>query len=120
VKGVAVTAAHIALGRQGEDLAAGWYRRRGYEVVARNWRCPLGEIDLVARRRRVIVICEVKTRRSDAFGAPALAVGAVKQQRLRRLAAQWLATSGPRGLVEVRFDVVAISGDRVDVFEAAF
>jgi putative endonuclease len=113
-------AAHILLGQQGEDLAAAWYRRHGYTIAARNWRCPLGEIDLVARRRRLVVISEVKTRRSDAFGAPALAVGAAKQQRLRRLAAEWLAAHRPRRHVDVRFDVVAISGGRVEVFENAF
>lgn len=115
-----MTAAHILLGQRGEDLAAAWYRRHGYDVVARNWRCSLGEIDLVARRRRLVVISEVKTRRSDAFGAPALAVGSAKQQRLRRLAAEWLAVNRPRRHVDVRFDVVAISGGRVEVFENAF
>jgi putative endonuclease len=115
-----MVAAHILLGQQGEDLAAAWYMQRGYDVLARNWRCPLGEIDLIARRRKVVVICEVKTRTSDRFGVPALAVGTAKQQRLRRLAAEWLADNRPRGRVEVRFDVVAISGERVDVFENAF
>ena len=57
----------------------------------RNWRCAIGEIDLIVRRGRTLVVCEVKARKSDAFGVPALAVGAAKQQRLRRLAAAWLA-----------------------------
>ena len=103
----------------GEDVAAAWYVRRGYDVVARNWRCPAGEIDLVVRRGRTLVVCEVKARRSDAYGPAAAAVGPVKQQRLRRLAAAWLAASGVRG-VEVRFDVVAITGDQLDVVTDAF
>ena len=70
-----VVAAHIAYGQRGEELAAQWYRRNGYTVVARNWRCAIGEIDLLARRGATLVVCEVKTRRSDAFGVPALAVG---------------------------------------------
>jgi putative endonuclease len=115
-----VVAAHIEYGRRGEDRAADWYRARGYEIVCRNWRCAAGEIDLIARRGRVIVVCEVKARRSNAFGVPALAVGAAKQQRLRRLAAAWLADHRSGRLVEVRFDVVAVTGDRVDVYERAF
>lgn len=115
-----VVAAHIELGRFGEDLAAEWYRRRGYRVVDRNWRTSSGEIDLVVRRGRLVVIAEVKTRRTDAFGVPALAVGVVKQQRLRRLAATWLAERRIRRRVDVRFDVVAVTGDAVEVYEGAF
>jgi putative endonuclease len=111
--------AHLERGRQGEELAAAWYRERGFELVARNWRCPTGEVDLIARRGRLLVVCEVKSRRDDTYGGPAAAVGRVKQQRLRRLAAEWLATTGVHG-VEVRFDVVAITGTRVEVIAAAF
>jgi putative endonuclease len=110
---------NIARGRWGEDIAAAWYARRGYDVLARNWRCRAGEIDLVVRRGRVVVVCEVKARRTDAYGPAASAVGPAKQQRLRRLAAEWLATSHVRG-VEVRFDVVAITGDEIDVVTDAF
>jgi putative endonuclease len=113
-------AAHIAVGRQGEDLAASWYRQQGYEVVGRNWRTTIGEIDLIARRGRLLVVCEVKTRTSGFFGSPALAVGAVKQQRLRRLAAAWLATQRRRPHYDVRFDVVAVTGGEVTVYENAF
>jgi putative endonuclease len=67
----------------------------------------------------VVVVVEVKARRSDAYGPAAAAVGLVKQRRLRRLAAEWLASSGVGG-VEVRFDVVAITGDQVDVIAGAF
>ena len=111
--------AHLDRGRRGEDLAAAWYHDHGYAVVARNWRCPDGEIDVVARRGRLVVVCEVKARRTDAFGPAAAAVGPVKQQRLRRLAATWLATSACRG-VDVRFDVVAITGDQIEVVTDAF
>jgi putative endonuclease len=112
-------APNLVRGRWGEDLAARWYTDRGYRVVARNWRCPAGEVDLVARRDGVVVVVEVKARRTEAFGPAAAAVGPVKQQRLRRLAAEWLAISGIRG-VEVRFDVVAVTGTEIDVIEAAF
>jgi putative endonuclease len=115
-----MVAAHIEYGRRGEERAAAWYAARGYEIVCRNWRCAVGEIDLIARRGRMLVICEVKARRSDAFGIPALAVGAAKQRRLRRLAAAWLAGYRSGRNVEVRFDVVAVTGDDVDVYESAF
>lgn len=96
-----------AFGREGEDLAAQMYQRRGFDVLARNYRCEHGEVDIVARRGRRIVFCEVKTRRSDRFGLPAEAVGPVKQARLRRLAAHWLGSFHP-GAAEVRFDVVSV------------
>lgn len=79
------------LARRGEDLAAQWYEEHGYEVVARNWSCRAGELDIVARRGQELVFCEVKARSSVAFGLPAEAVGVAKQARLRRLATLWLA-----------------------------
>jgi putative endonuclease len=115
-----MVAAHIAYGRRGEDLAAEWYLRRGYTVVGRNWRCPSGELDLIVRRGRMLVFCEVKARRSDAFAPPALAVGPAKQQRLRRLAAAWLTDHRAGRDLDVRFDVAAVTGDLVDVYENAF
>src|SRR5207253_2258027 len=87
---VPVTLERRALGMSGEDLAAAWYEANGYEVLARNWRCREGELDLVVRRGRTIVFCEVKTRGSDAFGLPVEAVSRSKRQRVRVLAATWL------------------------------
>jgi putative endonuclease len=107
------------LGAAGEARAAEWYRRAGYEVVARNWRCREGEIDLVVRNRATLVFCEVKTRSSDRFGLPVEAVTPAKQRRIRGLAARFLHDhDGP--VPGIRFDVVSVMGDRVDVLEAAF
>lgn len=111
--------ANKALGAYGEAVVADWYRARGYTVVARNWRCREGEIDLILVRDELVVFCEVKTRRTDAFGLPAEAVGWKKQQRLRRLAARWLAESGSRS-EDVRFDVASVVASRVTVIESAF
>jgi putative endonuclease len=108
-----------AVGQRGEDLAVAWYEARGYAVVARNWRTAEGEIDLVARRGRVVVIAEVKARSSDRFGHPAEEVVREKQRRLRRLAAAWLRENKVRG-VGVRFDVVAVLAGTVEVLEDAF
>jgi putative endonuclease len=114
-----MTSPRQALGAHGEDRAAAWYRAHGYEVVARNWRCRDGELDLILRQGSTLVFCEVKTRRTDAFGAPAEAVTRTKQQRIRRLAARWLDEHDVRAGA-LRFDVVAILGRDLEVIEAAF
>lgn len=115
-----MTQGRRALGDHGEALAAGWYAAQGYEVVARNWRSAGGEIDLVLRRGRELVFCEVKTRTSDRFGTPAEAVTPLKQRRIRRLAAAYLVERRPPGGCVVRFDVAAVSGRDVEVIERAF
>lgn len=70
------------LGAAGERLAAGWLENHSYRILARNWRCPYGELDLVAEREGTLVAVEVKTRRGDAMGAPEEAVTPTKQRRL--------------------------------------
>lgn len=107
------------MGARGETLAADWYRRRGYQVLERNWRCRNGELDLVASRRGELVFCEVKTRTSRRFGHPAEAVTAAKQRRIRSLALQWIAARGVHA-TRLRFDVAAVEGRRVQVWTAAF
>jgi putative endonuclease len=114
-----VTRKRLARGAAGEDLAAAWYEANGYELLARNWRCPDGELDLVAAQGETLVFCEVKARSSDAFGVPAEAVTATKQARLRRLATRWLDASDRRPR-ELRFDVAAVLGDDLEVIENAF
>jgi putative endonuclease len=114
-----LTLARRALGDSGEDAAAAWYEANGYEVVARIWRCREGELDLVVRRARTIVFCEVKTRTTDRFGVPAEAVTYEKRQRIRVLAAKWL-TDAPVRAREIRFDVAAVMGGVVEVIEGAF
>jgi putative endonuclease len=107
------------LGAQGEEAVAGWYESSGYEVLARNWRCPQGEMDLVLRRGDLIVFCEVKTRSTSAFGAPVEAVTRAKQLRLRRVATRWLEQDSPHG-AQLRFDVASVLGGVVEVVEGAF
>lgn len=106
-----------ALGRRGEEAAASFLTARGLVVVARNWRCREGELDIVARERDTLVFCEVKTRRGVGFGAPLDAITPVKQARLRRLASAYLAeVGGHRG--PIRMDAVGIvwhDDDRLDV-----
>ncbi len=99
------------LGRSGEDLAAGQYLRDGYRIVARNFRCGQGEIDIIAALDHTLVFCEVKTRSTDFFGDPIEAVNRTKQARLRRLAAVWLSQNPAAGMA-LRFDVVSVVADR--------
>jgi len=96
-----------AVGRYGEDVAVRHLTDAGLEIVARNWRCAEGEIDIVARERGALVICEVKTRSSVRFGLPAEAITRAKADRLRRLAYLWLQDHPAHG-AEVRFDVVSV------------
>jgi len=108
-----------ALGDYGERRAAAWYEQRGYQVLARQWRCRQGELDLVLRRGGLVVFCEVKARSGPSFGTPAEAVTPAKQARIRRLAALWLAEARA-GAAELRFDVACVTGGRIAVLEAAF
>ena len=111
------------LGGAGEDLAAAALKKQGYKILERNYTCTLGEIDLIARQGQTLVFIEVKTRRSERFGAPQDAVSPAKQARLRRLADYYLKQKR-LGQVPVRFDVVAITfaGDapQVEIIQAAF
>ena len=115
--------ARQTLGKWGEDLACAELTRRGYEILARRYRCRFGEIDIVCRHRGVTVFVEVKTRRAGAYGGGELAVTAAKQRRIARMAVDFVAR---RKLHDepCRFDVVAISlqegQPRVDVYENAF
>jgi putative endonuclease len=95
------------LGRRGEDLAVDFLQRSGYEILARNWRTPTGEVDIVARMGAVTAIVEVKTRRTIASGHPFEAVTFWKLRRLRALAAEWSAADTRRSTV-LRIDVVGV------------
>lgn len=110
--------------RDGERAAWESYRARGYRLVARNWRSPLGELDLVVARDDLLVFCEVKARASALRGGPHDAVTPAKQRKLRQLAEAFLATARPPA-ARFRFDVASVSwreGGRPDVnlFEDAF
>ncbi len=119
--------ARRVLGIRGEQAALVLSLRRGVTLVARNWRCSLGEIDLVLRRRDLVVFCEVKTRRGARVGAGFEAVDARKRRKLRALAEVFLLThaSAP---VALRFDVASVAigmgerpgGAQVELFEDAF
>ncbi|MCL2465888.1 MAG: YraN family protein [Micrococcales bacterium] len=100
-----------AVGKFGEQVAADHLEAAGLEVLDRNWRCTHGELDLVASDGCELVVVEVKTRRSTAFGTPAEAVTWRKLARLRRLAAAWLSAHDEHPQ-SVRIDVVAVTVPR--------
>lgn len=96
-----------ALGAYGELLAARYLTAQGMVLLDHNWRCPVGELDLVLREGRTLVICEVKTRTSHDYGTPHEAIDRTKIDRLRRLASAWLRvhTAHPD---DIRLDLVAV------------
>ena len=96
------------LGRRGEDYAAAFLTDAGYRLVERNWRCPQGEIDIIAERAGEVVFVEVKTRSSLAFGHPFEAITAAKLARLRRLAAAWCGQATMRP-TRIRIDAIAVT-----------
>jgi putative endonuclease len=97
------------IGALGEQLAVDHLTSLGLLVLARNWRCRYGELDVIAAdaERRTVVFVEVKTRTSDRFGGVAEAVTPQKLRRLRRLAGLWL-SSQDRGWAAVRIDVIGV------------
>ena len=125
----ASAAARVARGKWAEDLVARWYEQHGYVIVARNWRCKRGELDVVACKDSVLVVCEVKARASNAFGTPAEAVTPAKQLKVRRATADFRASmrrskDSLASLVNiaraVRFDVACVLGTQLEMLEDIF
>lgn len=105
------------LGKEGERIAENYLRKKGYRLVERNYRCPVGELDLIALDRRVIVFVEVKTRSDDRFGVPLESVHRHKQRKMIK-AALFFLTKHRLDHREARFDVIGISlGGREPVVE---
>jgi putative endonuclease len=102
-----VTEARQALGRKGEAAARVYLERRGVRILAANYTCAAGEIDLIGQERDAILFIEVKTRTSEAFGPPHLADHQRKQRQIVR-AVQWYLGGGKGKGLQPRFDVVAV------------
>ncbi|MCR3922808.1 MAG: YraN family protein [Firmicutes bacterium] len=110
-----------ALGQRGEVVAATFLKNLGYTILAKNWRCERGELDLVAKDGQILVFIEVKTRKSYRRGTPAEAVDTRKQEKLRLLAHYYIHQTGNTAPA-YRFDVVAVDGksEEVTLFKNAF
>jgi putative endonuclease len=104
--------AKSAIGAYGERVAVEHLQDAGYEIVDRNWRCDIGEIDVVAFDGATVVVCEVKTRSGLGYGSGLEAVTGEKAARLRRLGRRWLAATGAPSWVGLRFDVIAVHRGR--------
>jgi putative endonuclease len=113
----------ISTGKRGEELAAAYLAEAGYRIIERNYRCLFGEIDIVAEEGETLVFVEVKSRRSDAYGDPQLAVGHEKQKKISRIAMNYLSERRLRHR-PARFDVVAVkllpAGHRIELIRNAF
>ena len=119
-----MTRERLALGAWGEERAGEFLQARGWTILARNFRCPLGEVDIIARDGNQLIFVEVKTRRTTAFGLPQEAVGSRKQQQLIRVA-QWYLKGYKDQRINPRFDVLAVLWQRdgtaqIDHFVNAF
>jgi len=111
--------AHLRLGQRGERLAASLLRELGLEVLLRNYSCPAGEIDIVARDGEVLCFVEVKTRRRVGRARPAAAVGTAKRKRIARTARRYLHDLSTPDLLH-RFDIVEIVLDGWSVRDARY
>ena len=115
-------AEHNDLGKQGEELAAEFLGKKGYKILERNWRLGKNEIDIIAADGKYIVVVEVKTRQSAAFGEPETAVTLEKQRALIRAANAYVRYRNIHS--EVRFDILSIiltkSSEQIHHIEDAF
>ena len=108
-----------ARGRWAEDLVARWYERQGFQILARNWRISTGELDVVARKDNLVVVCEVKARATNAFGTPAEAMTARKQFVVRRTAFKFVRDHQLQNCV-LRCDVACVTGTQLEVLIDSF
>jgi len=109
----------ISIGATAEERAADALYRRGYQVIERNYRCKVGELDIVAREGPTLVFVEVRSRQSGTFGSALDAVGWRKQAKVSRVAAYYISVRRPR-FETARFDVVAITGEEIVVVKDAW
>ncbi|MDD4997619.1 MAG: YraN family protein [Syntrophales bacterium] len=118
-----MTFRRMRTGKQGEDLAAAHLAENGYRILERNYRSVFGEIDIVAEEGDTLVFVEVKSRRSEAYGDPQLAVGPKKQRKISRVAMSYLSEKGWNRR-PARFDIVAVklrpSGNLIELIRNAF
>lgn len=106
------------VGERGEEIACDYLRAQGYEIIERNWRCPFGEADIIAREGETLVFVEVKARTGSGFGGPEGALTMGKRKRLIATARAYL--SGVGNDPTVRFDLVALERGKVKLYRNAF
>jgi putative endonuclease len=118
-----MTQERLSLGQKGEELAVARLKVLNYKILERNFKCPLGEIDIIARDKNTLVFIEVKTRATKDFGGPAAAVNDRKQRQLSKVALTYLSQKKLFN-VPARFDVIAVElippSPRIEVIRNAF
>jgi len=102
-----MTRKRLALGKLGEKVSVEYLKKQGYQIVERNYRCRMGELDVIARDKDTLVFVEVRSRSTKRFGLPQESVGPAKQRKIRLLAEYYL-QSLRQPLQKVRFDVMAL------------
>ncbi|MDD9936024.1 MAG: YraN family protein [Myxococcales bacterium] len=116
-------AARAELGRRAEVMACKHLETQGFEILARNVRVGRLELDVIARRGRMVVFCEVRSRRSDRLMTPAQSIDGAKVTRVRQAAGRWLRENG-QSYREIRFDVASVVFDtpegRLNYLQGAF
>lgn len=113
----------MTLGKSGEDLAARYLIQKNYQIIERNFRSKLGEIDIIARQGKTLIFCEVKTRLSSSYGHPFEAVTTNKQNKIRKVAELYLvkAKNTLHNYDSIRFDVISVTAAvNVEHIENAF
>ena len=110
-----MTEERLSLGKRGEEIASAFLIKSGYKIKERNYRSPLGEIDIIAMDKKTLVFIEVKTRSSNLFGHPSHAVGKRKQQQIIKTALYYISEKKLHGKA-ARFDVVSVllSGEKAE------
>ncbi len=102
-----MTADRQALGRSGEKLAAAFLKKKGYQIHTVNYRTRSGEIDIIAEHKKIIIFIEVKSRKTDSFGPPVLAITPFKQRQISKTALEYI-SSNKLFDTDARFDVISI------------
>ncbi len=108
------------MGSEYEEKAACFLEERGYQILTRNYRCRLGEIDLIALHNGYLVFVEVKYRKTAEYGMPVEAVGYKKQRIISKVAQNYISMQRFESTRPIRFDVVAVLGEEITVYENAF
>lgn len=109
----------IELGKKGEDISVKFLKKQGYEIIERNYRCSLGEIDIIAKDKNILCFVEVKMRNTKEYGLPEEAIDGYKQKNLARVALTYLKQ---KRIYEqdLRFDIVSVYPDRIQLIKDAF
>ncbi len=109
-----------ALGSRYEDITVEWLKRQGFHILARNYRCRSGEIDIIAREDTTLAFIEVKYRGNFSFGYSEEAVNRYKQQKIRRVAEYYLTSHPWEAETNCRFDVAAFENGHLHYYRDAF